>query len=90
MYTYLGCCFISCGEDSYQLQVGVQMKTHSASFMELYKAYLVVCGFIQEHIINYDEIFTAIAKITIARTLHVVALFEDVSLSIGCEKCFSS
>ena len=49
-----------------------KIKTRSNGSIERYKARLVAKGFTQEYEINYEEIFTLVARISFVRTLLAV------------------
>ncbi|KAK8933572.1 hypothetical protein KSP39_PZI015652 [Platanthera zijinensis] len=54
-----------------------KIKTRPDGSIERHKARLVARGFSQEHDIDYDETFAPVARMTIVRTLLVVAATRD-------------
>ena len=51
-----------------------KIKTRSDGSIEHYKAHLVAKGFTQEYVIDYEETFTLVARISSVRALLVVAV----------------
>ena len=50
-----------------------KVKTHSDGFLERYKTRLVAQGFYQWYVIDYEETFAPVAKMTTVHTLISVA-----------------
>ncbi|CAL5430724.1 unnamed protein product [Camellia sinensis] len=66
-----------------------KVKTHSDSSLEHYKAHLVAKGFSQEYVIDYEETFTPVAKMTTVRTLISVAIVRNWPLyHLGIKTAF--
>ena len=51
-----------------------KIKTRSDGSIERYKACLIAKGFTQEYVIDYEETFTLVARISSIRTLLAVAI----------------
>ena len=50
-----------------------KIKTRSDGSIERYKTHLVVKGFTQEYVINYEETFTLVAQISSVRAFLAIA-----------------
>jgi len=58
-----------------------KIKTNSDGSFERYKARLVAKGYSQQHGMDYEETFIPVAKMTIIRTLIVVASIRQWYIS---------
>ena len=65
----VGCCWV------------YKIKTNFDGFIERYKVRLVAKGYSQQYGIDYEETFTHITKITIIRTLIIVASVRQWHIS---------
>ena len=58
---------------SYRAEVGVKIKRNTDGSISKYKVRLVAKGYVQRHGIDYDEVFTSVARVETNRLVITLA-----------------